>query len=54
KGSNPALSISKMKAASYPDFGLELLVPEQMWIDDVFVGSLFLIETLIYCQLCGI
>ncbi|GJZ51654.1 hypothetical protein Tco_0606169, partial [Tanacetum coccineum] len=35
KGSNPALSISKMKAASYPDFGLELLVPEQMWIDDV-------------------
>ncbi|GKC07800.1 hypothetical protein Tco_0999410, partial [Tanacetum coccineum] len=35
KGSNPALSISKMKAASYPEFGLELLVPEQMWIDDV-------------------
>ncbi|GJY08261.1 hypothetical protein Tco_0375315 [Tanacetum coccineum] len=35
KGSNHALSISKMKAASYPDFGLELLVPEQMWIDDV-------------------
>ncbi|GJX16206.1 hypothetical protein Tco_0217038 [Tanacetum coccineum] len=35
KGSNPALSISKMKAASYPDFALELLVPEQMWIDDV-------------------
>ncbi|GKE96167.1 hypothetical protein Tco_1581022 [Tanacetum coccineum] len=24
-----------MKAANYPDFGLELLVPEQMWIDDV-------------------
>nr|GEV43389.1 retrovirus-related Pol polyprotein from transposon TNT 1-94 [Tanacetum cinerariifolium] len=23
-----------IKAASYPDFGLELLVPEQMWIDD--------------------
>ncbi|GJT80949.1 hypothetical protein Tco_1055291 [Tanacetum coccineum] len=34
-GSNLALSISKMKAASYPDFGLELLVPEEMWIDDV-------------------
>ncbi|GKC30778.1 hypothetical protein Tco_1038072, partial [Tanacetum coccineum] len=34
-GSNPALSISKMKAASFPDFGLEMLVPEQMWIDDV-------------------
>ncbi|GJY89620.1 hypothetical protein Tco_0504816 [Tanacetum coccineum] len=35
QGSCPALSISKMKAANYPDFGLELLVPEQMWIDDV-------------------
>nr|GEX92807.1 hypothetical protein [Tanacetum cinerariifolium] len=35
KGSSSALSISKMKAASYPDFGLELLVPEHMWIDDV-------------------
>ncbi|GKB57313.1 hypothetical protein Tco_0913499 [Tanacetum coccineum] len=28
KGSMPVLSISKMKAARYPDFGLELLVPE--------------------------
>nr|GEX46917.1 hypothetical protein [Tanacetum cinerariifolium] len=37
KGSSPALSISKMKAASYPDFGLELLVPEQMWIVDVYM-----------------
>ncbi|GJW50656.1 hypothetical protein Tco_0092007 [Tanacetum coccineum] len=35
KGNSPALSISKMKAASYPDFGLELLVSEQMWIDNV-------------------
>nr|GEX64046.1 hypothetical protein [Tanacetum cinerariifolium]GEX64054.1 hypothetical protein [Tanacetum cinerariifolium] len=35
KGSSHALSISKMKATSYPDFGLELLVPEQMWIEDV-------------------
>nr|GFB30513.1 retrotransposon protein, putative, unclassified [Tanacetum cinerariifolium] len=35
KGSSPALSISKMKAASYPDFRLELLIPKQMWIDDV-------------------
>ncbi|GJS26510.1 hypothetical protein Tco_0487130 [Tanacetum coccineum] len=34
KGSNPALLMSKMKAASYPDFGLELLVPKQIWIDD--------------------
>ncbi|GKC57661.1 hypothetical protein Tco_1085259 [Tanacetum coccineum] len=31
----PALSISKIKAARYPDFGLELLVPEQMCIEDV-------------------
>nr|GEW67861.1 copia protein [Tanacetum cinerariifolium] len=35
KGSMPTLSISKMKAARYPDFGLELLVPEQMWTDEV-------------------
>nr|GEZ80116.1 hypothetical protein [Tanacetum cinerariifolium] len=35
KGSSPALSISKMKAPSYPDFGLELLVPKHMWIEDV-------------------
>ncbi|GJX19705.1 hypothetical protein Tco_0222382 [Tanacetum coccineum] len=35
KESCPALLISKMKAANYPDFGLELLVSEQMWIDDV-------------------
>ncbi|GKC36718.1 hypothetical protein Tco_1049102 [Tanacetum coccineum] len=35
KGSMHVLSISKMKAARYPDLGLELLVPEQMWIEDV-------------------
>ncbi|GJU23727.1 hypothetical protein Tco_1157069 [Tanacetum coccineum] len=35
KGSMPVLSIFKMKVARYPDFGLELLVPEQMWIEDV-------------------
>ncbi|GJX50507.1 hypothetical protein Tco_0277352 [Tanacetum coccineum] len=35
KGSMPVLSISKMKVAHYPEFGLELLVPEQMWIEDV-------------------
>ncbi|GJU48880.1 hypothetical protein Tco_1218435 [Tanacetum coccineum] len=35
KGSMPVLSISKMKDAHYPDFGLELLVPEHMWIEDV-------------------
>ncbi|GJT98451.1 hypothetical protein Tco_1093969 [Tanacetum coccineum] len=35
KVSMPVISISKMKAARYPDFSLELLVPEQMWIKDV-------------------
>nr|GEU89107.1 hypothetical protein [Tanacetum cinerariifolium] len=35
KGSSHALLISNMKAAQYPDFGLELLVLEQMWIDKV-------------------
>nr|GEY25478.1 histone deacetylase 14 [Tanacetum cinerariifolium] len=29
----PALSISKMKAAYYPDVGLEQMVPDQMWIE---------------------
>ncbi|GJT37627.1 hypothetical protein Tco_0937492 [Tanacetum coccineum] len=36
KGSRPALSISKMKVARYPDFGLELQVPEEMWIHEKF------------------
>nr|GEU35992.1 hypothetical protein CTI12_AA475510 [Tanacetum cinerariifolium] len=35
KGSCPALSISKMKVASYPNFGHELLMSELMWIDDI-------------------
>ncbi|GJV03101.1 hypothetical protein Tco_1336670 [Tanacetum coccineum] len=30
----PALSISKMKAAYYPDVGLEQMVPNQMWIKE--------------------
>ncbi|GJT89016.1 hypothetical protein Tco_1070733 [Tanacetum coccineum] len=34
KGSGQALLISKMKAALYRDFGLELIVPEHMWIDN--------------------
>ncbi|GKC85348.1 hypothetical protein Tco_1141065 [Tanacetum coccineum] len=34
KGCGQALSISKMKAARYHDFRLELLIPEHMWIDD--------------------
>nr|GEY51630.1 hypothetical protein [Tanacetum cinerariifolium] len=35
KGSSPAPSISKIKAASYLEFCLELLVLEKMWIDNV-------------------
>nr|GEV55890.1 hypothetical protein [Tanacetum cinerariifolium] len=34
KGSRPALSISKMKAAYYPDAGLEQMVPDQFWMDE--------------------
>nr|GEX67895.1 uncharacterized mitochondrial protein AtMg00810-like [Tanacetum cinerariifolium] len=34
KGSRPALSISKMKAAYYPDVGLEKMVLDQMWIEE--------------------
>nr|GEX35408.1 hypothetical protein [Tanacetum cinerariifolium] len=34
KGSRPALSISKMKAAYYSDAGLEQMVPDQFWIDE--------------------
>nr|GEW03059.1 hypothetical protein [Tanacetum cinerariifolium] len=35
KGSGQTLLISKMKAALYLDFGLELLVPEHLWINEV-------------------
>ncbi|GKB47079.1 hypothetical protein Tco_0897832 [Tanacetum coccineum] len=34
KAGRPALSISKMKAACYPDVGLEQLVPDQFWIEE--------------------
>nr|GEW98022.1 retrovirus-related Pol polyprotein from transposon TNT 1-94 [Tanacetum cinerariifolium] len=34
KGSRPGLSISKMKAAYYPNAGLEQMVPDQMWIKE--------------------
>nr|GFC19619.1 hypothetical protein [Tanacetum cinerariifolium] len=34
KGSRPALSISKMKAAYYSDVGLEQMVPDQIWIEE--------------------
>nr|GEW05388.1 retrovirus-related Pol polyprotein from transposon TNT 1-94 [Tanacetum cinerariifolium] len=36
KGSEHALLISKMKAARYLNFGLELLIPEHMWINEVY------------------
>nr|GEU52127.1 E-beta-farnesene synthase [Tanacetum cinerariifolium] len=34
KGSRPALLITKMKVAYYPDVGLEQMVPDQMWIEE--------------------
>nr|GEZ96852.1 hypothetical protein [Tanacetum cinerariifolium] len=34
KGRRPALSISKMNAAYYPDAGLEQMVPDQFWIEE--------------------
>nr|GFB07954.1 hypothetical protein [Tanacetum cinerariifolium] len=34
KGGRPALSISKMKAAYYPDVGSKQMVPDQMWIEE--------------------
>ncbi|GKE66843.1 hypothetical protein Tco_1521004, partial [Tanacetum coccineum] len=34
KVGRPALSISKIKAAYYPDVGLEQLVPDQFWIEE--------------------
>ncbi|GKF97411.1 hypothetical protein Tco_0293232 [Tanacetum coccineum] len=34
KGGKPALSISEMKEAYYPDVGLEQMVPDQMWIEE--------------------
>nr|GEZ36010.1 hypothetical protein [Tanacetum cinerariifolium] len=34
KGGRPALSISKVKVAYYPDVGLEQMVPDQMWIEE--------------------
>nr|GEW96732.1 hypothetical protein [Tanacetum cinerariifolium] len=34
KGSRPALSISKIKAAYYLDVGLEQMVPDHMWIEE--------------------
>ncbi|GKB82372.1 retrovirus-related pol polyprotein from transposon TNT 1-94 [Tanacetum coccineum] len=34
KGDRLALSITKMKAAHYPDVGLEQMVPDQIWIKE--------------------
>nr|GEV26829.1 hypothetical protein [Tanacetum cinerariifolium] len=40
KGSGQALLICKMKAARYLDFGLEQLVPEHMWINEVYTYNI--------------
>ncbi|GJX33256.1 hypothetical protein Tco_0243111 [Tanacetum coccineum] len=37
KGDRVALSITKMKAASYPDVGLEQMVPDQMWAEEEYM-----------------
>nr|GEX69702.1 hypothetical protein [Tanacetum cinerariifolium] len=49
KGYSPALSISKMKAVSYPDFGLELLVQNQVWIDNVCTYDISVKYGAFYC-----
>nr|GEY33987.1 hypothetical protein [Tanacetum cinerariifolium] len=36
KGRRPALSILKMKAAYYPDAGLEQMVPDLFWIEEEY------------------
>ncbi|GJW58892.1 hypothetical protein Tco_0105623 [Tanacetum coccineum] len=36
-GDRLALSITKMKAASYPDAGLEQMVPDQMWAKEEYM-----------------
>ncbi|GJR95508.1 hypothetical protein Tco_0267682 [Tanacetum coccineum] len=37
KGDRLALSIIKMKAASYPDAGLEQMIPDQMWVEEEYM-----------------
>ncbi|GJS45880.1 hypothetical protein Tco_0596001 [Tanacetum coccineum] len=37
KGDRLAVSITKMKAASYPDVGLEQMVPDQMWAEEEYM-----------------
>ncbi|GJW02559.1 hypothetical protein Tco_1561415 [Tanacetum coccineum] len=46
KMGRPALSISKMKAAYYPDVGLEQMVPDQMWIKEEC--SITLLRCMVY------
>ncbi|GKA79018.1 hypothetical protein Tco_0785555, partial [Tanacetum coccineum] len=41
KGDRIALSITKMKAAYYPDVGLEQMVPDQMWIEAECMYDIF-------------
>ncbi|GKD86623.1 hypothetical protein Tco_1357777, partial [Tanacetum coccineum] len=37
KGDRFALSITKMKDASYPDVGLEQMVPDQIWAEEEYM-----------------
>ncbi|GKB57147.1 hypothetical protein Tco_0913333, partial [Tanacetum coccineum] len=41
KGDRLALSITKIKAAYYPDVGLEQMVPDQLWIEEVCMYDIF-------------
>ncbi|GKE25081.1 hypothetical protein Tco_1436593 [Tanacetum coccineum] len=49
KGSRQALTISKMKAARYHDFRLELLIPEHMLIDDICTYDISASYGISYC-----
>ncbi|GKC57498.1 hypothetical protein Tco_1085096, partial [Tanacetum coccineum] len=49
KGDRLALSIIKMKAAYYPDVGLEQIVPYQMWIEEECMYDIFATYGISHC-----
>ncbi|GKC04270.1 hypothetical protein Tco_0995880 [Tanacetum coccineum] len=49
KGGRPALSISKMKAAYYPDVGLEQMVLDQIWIEEECKYDIAAMYGISYC-----
>nr|GEV47527.1 putative reverse transcriptase domain-containing protein [Tanacetum cinerariifolium] len=50
----PALSISKMKAAYYPDVGLEQMVPDHMWIEEECKNDISAIAVKTHMQILSI